>query len=577
MKDLAKGKFRLVVPTWRLAAVAGLMLLVFGLALARAAWLVTAQREFLQRQGEMRFERTIEVPAPRGRLLDRNGVTLADTAPLKSLWADPLHVNAAKSEHYSALAKALGWTVDELDARLKRGGRRFVHLQRFVPPEEAERVLALKIPGVGAITEYRRQYPHGEAVANVIGLTDLDGKGIEGVERGLDGRLQGKAGRFVVVQDRQGRPVREGEWLEPPQPGQDIVLSIDARLQALAYRAVRHAAEKHHAQAAAAVILDVKTGEVLAMANWPSFDPEKRNALDWSRLRNRALTDAYEPGSVIKPILVSLALEKGVVRPDTRIDVQGGVMTVAGHRISDVHGSPRPLTVREIIQKSSNVGTVKIAQMLPAGEIVAHYHRFGFGQRPELPFGAVTPGRVFPAKAIKPIEVATMAYGHGMSASLLQVANAYQAIANDGCRLPPTFLRVESAPSCARHEGVAVISPATARLVREMLASVTEDGGTGTLARVAGYTTAGKTGTARKLENGVYVHKYLASFIGYAPATQPRIVVGVMVDEPSGKAFYGGSVAAPVFAEIVAEALPMLGVMPDADRPVVAEIGRPRS
>jgi cell division protein FtsI (penicillin-binding protein 3) len=574
-RDLAAGTFRLAVPLPRLVVVLGVVGLLLLAIVGRVGWMVTHEREFLQRQGEQRFERLVEVPAARGRLLDRRGVILADSVMTQAIWVDPLRLKEASVEQLEQLAKLLGMTPEQLESSIKSGGRRFAYLKRQAPVELAEAVSARKIPGVGLLPDPRRVYPHRSVVANVIGLTDLDGNGIEGVERGFDALLRGRRGRLVVTQDRQGRPVQEGEWLEAPQPGKDIVLALDLRLQTIALQAVTAAVAEHRAKAGTAVVIDVKTGEVLAMANVPTFDPEFRQNLDWAELRNRAITDSYEPGSVIKPILVALGLERGVVKPETRIDVRGGVIQVAGHAIHDAHASDRPLTVAEIVQKSSNVGVVKIAQMLPAEAVVSHYRRFGFGVRPELPFPGATGGRIFSAKSIKPIELATMAYGHGMSASLLQVASAYQALAYDGCRLPLSFVRVESPPVC--RESDQVVSQATARAVQKMLASVTEEGGTGLKARVVGYSTAGKTGTARKLENGVYVHKYVASFVGYAPASNPRLVVAVMIDEPQGKAYYGGSVAAPVFAEIVRQALPAIGVLPDQPVPFLAERRPPQS
>ncbi|MCX7946009.1 MAG: penicillin-binding protein 2 [Hydrogenophilus sp.] len=566
--DLARETFRLPVPLRRLFGVLAVLGVGLMVMLARAMWLAVAEREFLQHQGELRYERVVKVPAPRGRILDRRGTILADSKPMASVWVDPLEFRArATREQQQALAEALGWSVEVLEQRLRQGGRRFVYVRRFLEEPEAERIASLRIPGVGVLAEPLRTYPQRETVASLVGLTDPDGRGIEGLERGLDSVLTGSPGKRLVVSDRQGNPVREGEWLQPPRAGNDVTLSIDLRVQRVVLEALHRAVESHRAQAAAGVVVDVKTGEVLALANWPTFDPEARETLDWSRVRNRALSDGYEPGSVIKPILVALALERGVVRPDSRVDVRGGSLTIAGHKISDVHASDRPLTVTEVVQRSSNVGVVKIAQLLPAAEVVTHYRRFGFGERPSLPLAGVTAGRLFSPKTIKPIELATMAYGHGMSASLLQVAGAYQAIANDGCRLPLTVLRLESPPRCSEERQV--ISVRTAREVQRMLWAVTEEGGTGVRARVVGYSTAGKTGTARKLEQGVYVHRYVSSFVGYAPASHPRVVVAVMVDEPQGRVYYGGAVAAPVFAEIVAKTLPLLGVSPDQPLQVV--------
>ncbi len=571
--DLALGAFRLAVPLPRLAAVLVAFSLLLAAVLFRAAWLVAAQGDFLQEQGEQRYERVVTVPAPRGRLIDRNGAILAQSVDTHSIWVDPLRWDSVTDDQVEALARLLKTTPQGIWEQIQRGGSRFAYLKRHLSQEVADAVMALRIPGVGVIKEPRRIYPQRELVANVVGLTDIDGKGLEGLERGLEGLLSGRAGKKVWWQDRQGRPIQEGEWLEPAEPGRDIVLALDLRIQTAALQAVKGAVAQYQAKAGSAVVLDAKTGEVLAMANWPTFDPDARSAIDWYELRNRALTDSYEPGSVIKPILVALALEKGVVRPETVIDVRGGVIKVSGFAIHDTHASDRPLTVTEVVQKSSNVGVVKIAQMLDGKAIVHHYRRFGFGERPAVPLSGATPGRLFSVDRLQPVEVATMAFGHGMSASLLQVAGAYQALANDGCRLPISFLRLESRPSCSER----VVSVQTARTIRGMLEKVTEAGGTGVRAQVAGYSTAGKTGTARKVENGVYVHKYVSSFVGYAPAKNPRIVVAVMIDEPQGKGYYGGTVAAPAFAEIVQQALPALGVLPDEPTQVVTGGRTPRS
>ncbi|HCO78090.1 MAG TPA: penicillin-binding protein 2 [Hydrogenophilus thermoluteolus] len=573
--DLAVGTFRLAVPLPRLVFVLSLFGLCVALVVGRAGWLVAAESQFLQAQAEQRYERVVTVPAARGRLLDRNGTILAQSVETHSIWVDPQLWQAASSEQVEALARLLGTTPDAIEAQIARGGSRFAYLKRHLDRRTAEAVLALKIPGVSALQEPKRVYPYRELVATVVGITDIDGNGLEGLERGFDNRLQGHPGKKVLVQDRQGRPVREGEWLVPVQSGEDLILSLDLRIQAAALNAVKDTVTQFQAKGGAAVVLDAKSGEVLAMANWPTFDPEARTELDWNLVRNRAITDSYEPGSVVKPILVALGLEQNVVRPETPIDVRGGVIKVSGFSIRDAHASDRVLTVSEVIQKSSNVGVVKIAQKLDPQALWQHYRRFGFGERPKIPLKGATAGHLFPPQHLKPIEVATMAFGHGMSASLLQVAGAYQALANDGCRLPITFVRLESLPSCSQHQRV--VSARTARTVRAMLEKVTDVGGTGTRAQVAGYTTAGKTGTARKVENGQYVQKYVASFVGYAPATDPRIVVAVMVDEPNvQKGYYGGTVAAPAFAEIVRQALPALGVLPDQPVQVVAESRAPR-
>ncbi|MBI5781930.1 MAG: penicillin-binding protein 2 [Rhodocyclales bacterium] len=563
----------LAVPVWRQRLMAGLLLVLLAALVVRAAYLQGVQREFLQQQGEARYERQIEVPAMRGRVLDRNGQILADSSPVASIWADPAKVREWPAEDFARLARVLGMSTDELDRRLGLGGRRFVYLRRQLPPDQAQPVAQLGLEGVGVVEEYQRFYPQGEAFAQLVGLVDVDGNGIEGLEASLQGMLQGEAGKRLVIQDRRGRVVQDSVWMQRPRDGRDVVLSLDARIQHLAYRALERVVELHQARAGGAVVIDVRTGEILALANWPSYNPNRRTGLDLSEVRNRVVTDIYEPGSVMKPLLVSLALERGKVKPDTLIDIQGGVFRVGNHTIRDSHTGDRALTVSQVIQKSSNVGVAKIALGLDARDLWHHYRAFGFGVRPDLPLPGVASGRMLPSGSLKPIEVATMAYGHGISASLLQLAHAYQAIANDGVMLPLSLIRRDAPPPVSAQRRL--ISPQTAQDVKAMMELVTQAGGTATRAAVGGYRTAGKTGTAHKLENGRYVDKYVASFVGYAPASQPRLVVAVMIDEPKAKSYYGGIVAAPVFAEIVGQVLPGLGVAPDMP-PAVAAAERPR-
>ncbi|MDD3433448.1 MAG: penicillin-binding protein 2 [Tepidiphilus sp.] len=564
----------LAIPVWRQRMVVFSLLCLFAILVLRAAYLQGIQDEFLQQQGEARYERQIEVPAMRGRVLDRNGHILADSSPVASIWADPAKVRQWSHEDLSRLARMLGMSTDELGRRLEKGGRRFTYLRRHLPPDEARPIMSWPQEGVGVVEEYLRFYPQGEAFAQLVGLVDIDGQGIEGLEASLNSSLAGESGKRLVVQDRRGRVVQDSVWVERPRDGRDVVLSLDARIQHIAFRALEQAVARHQARAGGAVVIDVRTGEILALANWPSYNPNRRTGLDLSEVRNRVVTDLYEPGSVMKPLLVALALERGVVKPETPIDIQGGILRVGNHSIRDVHATERALTVSQVIQKSSNVGVAKIALGLDPKDLWRHYRAFGFGTRPDLPLPGVAAGRMLPPDSLKPIEVATMAYGHGISTSLLQLAHAYQAIANDGVMLPLTLMRRDAPPPI--DEMRRILSPQTARQVKAMMELVTQPGGTATRAAVNGYRTAGKTGTAHKLENGRYVEKYLASFVGYAPASQPRLVVAVMIDEPKAKSYYGGAVAAPVFAEIVGQVLPSLGVAPDMPGPTVAAAQRPR-
>ena len=511
--------------------------------------------DFLQRQGEARYARTLDIPATRGRITDRNGVVLAASIPARAIWAIPEDVSAAP-EQLSALARLLQMPLGELKRRLADDDRTFVYLRRQVDTEIADQIAALKLAGIHSTREFKRYYPEGATNAHVIGFTNVEDRGQEGMELAHERLLAGRTGNRRVIKDRLGRVV-EDAWLREPLDGKDLALSIDNRIQYMALAALKSALDKSRAKAGAAIVFDVKSGEVLALANLPSFDPNLRGRLAGDAIRNRVLTDTFEPGSTMKPFSIAAALEAGKVKPDTRIQTAPGRLTIGNRTIGDAHAHGI-LSVEEIVSKSSNVGTAKIALDLPAQTLWDTYTNVGFGQAPRLDFPGAVAGRLRPAKTWRPIEQATISYGHGVSVTLVQLARAYSAFANDGVLVPLTLLKSDVAPSTVR-----ALSPDTARAMRKMLEMAVGPEGTAPLARIPGYRVAGKTGTAYKIKNGQYVSEYVASFVGFAPVSDPRIVVAVMIDEPAG-AHYGGQVAAPVFAQITVNALRTLQIAPDA-------------
>jgi cell division protein FtsI (penicillin-binding protein 3) len=524
---------------------------------ARAVWLQVFSQDFLQQQGESRYARTIELPASRGKIFDRNGVVLASSLPARAIWASPAEFEADPAK-LTKLAKLLEVPVAELRAKLADTERTFVYLRRQVEPEVAEQVAALGIPGVHQLREHKRHYPEGESMAHVVGFTNVEDVGQEGIELAKNAVLTGDAGSRRVIRDRLGRVVEDVGATREPHHGSNLALSIDAKIQYQAFNAVREAVIEHKARAGAAVVLDARSGEILALSNWPTYDPNERGQLSGAQLRNRVITDTFEPGSTMKPFTAALALELGKVHPDTVIDTAPGRLRIGGRTIGDAHPHGA-LTIEQIVQKSSNVGTAKMAlEMLPQ-EMYDFYTALGFGQAPQIGFPGAVAGRVRPYRSWKPIEQATMSYGHGLSVSLLQLARAYSVFTSDGELLPVSMLRVNQPV-----QGTQVISPQTAHAVRRMLELAAGPQGTAPRAQIAGYRVAGKTGTAHKQEDGRYVRKYISSFVGFAPVSDPRVIVAVMLDEPSAGKYYGGVVAAPIFARITGDSLRALRVPPDA-------------
>jgi cell division protein FtsI (penicillin-binding protein 3) len=543
------------LPSWRSKLMLFLLFCAFVALAARAFYLMGGvSTGFLQRQGEARYARTLEIPATRGRITDRNGVVLASSVPAKALWAIPEDVEAS-NEQIGQLARLLGMNAAELKRRLANEDRSFVYLRRQVDTDVADRIAEMKIPGIHSTREFKRHYPEGPTSAHIIGFTNVEDRGQEGIELAHEKLLAGRSGSRRVIKDRLGRIV-EDDWLREPFDGRDIALSIDNRIQYIAQSALREALEKYRAKAGAAVVIDVKSGEILALANLPTFDPNARGRLSGEAIRNRVLTDTFEPGSTMKPFSIVSALEAGKVRPDTRIQTAPGKLTIGDRTIGDAHPHGI-LTVEEVVAKSSNVGTAKIALDLPAQTLWDTYTAAGFGQAPQLGFPGAVAGRLRPARSWRPIEQATISYGHGVSVSLIQLARAYTAFARDGDAVSITLLKQEVLPT-----GVRVMSHETTMAMRRMLEMAVGPDGTAPGARIPGYRVAGKTGTAYKLKNGKYAKEYVASFVGFAPVSDPRLVVAVMVDEPSG-AHYGGIVAAPVFAQITAATLRTLQVAPD--------------
>ena len=545
-------------PPWRSKLLVALVGSAFCVLLGRALYVQVLNPEFFQRQGEIRYARTLTLPASRGRILDRNGLILASSVPAPSLWAIPKDF-AADTAQRRSLSRLLGVTPMELDARLDANPN-FVWLGRQVEDAVANEALALKVKGLHQVREYKRRYPEGEAAAHVVGFTNVEDKGQEGIELAFQKELAGRNGSRRVIKDRLGKVVEDIGDRFAPVDGRDIALSIDSKVQFFAYQRVRDAVIANKAKAGSVVVLDVVTGEVLALANYPSYSPSDRRNLTGGQLRNRALTDTFEPGSTMKPFIVSLALESGRVTPQTVINTAPGRMTITGSTISDAHVYGA-LTVSQVIQKSSNVGTVKMAMTMQPREMWDIFAQVGFGQKPQIAFPGAVTGRLRPYKSWRPIEQATMAYGYGLSTSLYQLARAYTVFAHDGELIPASMLR-----SAEPGPGQRVISAKTAQQIRAMLQLAAGEGGTAPKAQVMGYSVGGKSGTAHKQEGKGYASKkYRSWFVGMAPIGKPRIVVAVMVDEPTAGQYFGGAVAAPVFSEVVQQSLRMMGVAPDLE------------
>lgn len=546
------------ISLWRSRLLIGLLLFWFLALVARSLYLQGLNNAFLRQMGDARYSRVIELTAHRGIITDRNGEPLAISTPVESLWASPSDVEIG-ADKLAKLSALLQMPAPEIRKKFSEDKRDFVYLKRQLPPDQAEEVMKLGVPGVFMQREYRRYYPAGEVTAHLVGFTGVDDNGREGLELAYQNWLGGRPGSRRVIKDRVGHIIEDVESIRAPQEGRPLALSIDRNLQYLAFRELSQAVEQHKAKAGAIVVLDAKTGEVLALANLPTYNPNNREKLNPSAIRNRAITDLYEPGSTMKPFTIAAALDTGKYKPETLIQTAPGTLTIGPATIHDAHPEG-VLSVAQVIQKSSNVGASKIALTLEPSYLWKALHNVGIGTPPRSNFPGEATGKLRPYQTWRPIEQATMSYGHGLSVSLLQLARAYTVFANDGELKPISLLKLDE-PSV----GVQVFSPDTARAVRKMLELVTQPGGTAPQAQVLGYRVAGKTGTAHKLLDGEYApNLYVGSFVGMAPASNPRLIIAVMIDQPSDGNYYGGTIAAPVFSRVMAGALRMLGVPPDA-------------
>lgn len=549
---------QLTLSQWRARILIGLLLAWFVVLLGRAFWLQGLHKDFLRQKGDARYSRVMEMAAHRGKIVDRHGEPLAISTPVESVAASPPDVVASEAQ-LAELAALLKIAPADLRRKLSERNREFVYLKRQLPPELAERVVRLDVPGIFLQREYRRYYPAGEVMAHIIGFTGVDDNGQEGLELVHEQDLAGVPGSRRVLKDRLGHIIEDVGAVKTPRHGRDLPLSIDLKIQYLAHRELAQAIRAHRAKAGAIVVLDAHSGEILALANQPTYNPNKRVKLDRSHTRNRAITDIFEPGSTLKPFTAAAAIEAGAYKPTTRIQTAPGKLKIGPNTIHDAHPHGI-LTVAEVIQKSSNVGSAKMALALDREYLWNLYRELGFGAPPQAGFPGEASGRVRPFASWRPIEQATMSFGHGISVSLLQLARAYMVFANEGELRPLSLIHRQTGAPATR-----VFSRETALAVREMLEMAVQPGGTAPAAQVAGYRVAGKTGTAHKLEGrGYAASKYVSSFVGFAPASNPRLIIAVMIDEPTAGQYYGGLVAAPVFSQVMAGSLRIIGVPPDA-------------
>ncbi len=557
------------VSPWRLRVVALVILPLLLLLVGRLVQLHLFEREFLKHQGDVRTLRVEPIPAHRGMITDRHGEPLAISSPVATLWANPSQL-PQDGPLLNALAKALDESPSRFFSRLNRyAGREFMYLKRQVTPDVAEAVMALKISGVYAQDEYKRYYPAGEVAAHLVGFTNVDEQGQEGLELSWEHWLKATPGRKRVLKDLKGRIVRNLAVLEPPRPGQTLTLSLDMRLQYLAYRELKAVVDQHQAVSGSIILLDARSGEVLAMVNQPAFNPNNRSYLDLSRLRNRALVDVFEPGSVIKPLSVAVALQSGIFKADQLINTAPGRMTLAGQNIRDARNYG-DLTPEGIIVHSSNVGVARMILELPETLLVDYYSELGFGRSTGTGFPGEVSGVLPGGFGISKVSRATLSYGYGLSMTLGQLAQAYMVLADKG-RLHPLSLLKISEPVTQQ-----VFDPQVVADVLKMMEKVVEPGGTGTRAAIKGYRVAGKTGTVHKLgADGYDSGDYLATFAGIAPASDPRLVAVVIIDSPKGQEYFGGQVAAPVFGRVVGHALRILDVPPDDPELVSQEVKKP--
>ncbi len=547
------------LPTWRRRVLLAAVLLGFAALLGRGLYLQSYHKKFLQEKGDARYSRTLVLSAQRGKIIDRHGELLAISSPVESVWASPPDVKIDDTQT-KQIAEILQIEPEIVSKKLVNSERGFVYLKRRISPELAAQVMKVGVPGVYLQREYKRYYPAGDVTAHLVGFTGLDDTGQEGFELAMNSALSGKEGSRRVIKDRSGHIIEDLQAVKVPQDGHDVVLSIDRRIQYLAYRELAKAVELHKAAAGAAIVLDAKTGEVLAMVNVPTYNPNNPINIK-GKTRNRAIVDMFEPGSTMKPVTVAAGLESGQYQPDTKIQTAPGTLKIGPATIHDSHAHGI-LTVAEVIQKSSNVGASKIALTLDKKYMWDTFNQLGFGTKTHIGFPGEAAGQVRNYKTWRPIEQATMSFGNGISVTLLQLARAYTAFANDGELKPVSLLKLQDTPV-----GTQVFSAKTANEMKAMLEMVVLPGGTALKAQILGYRVAGKTGTTHKLgAHGYEKDKYVGSFVGMAPASNPRLIMAIMIDEPNtaGDQYYGGVVAAPVFSAVMADALRMLAIPQDA-------------
>lgn len=552
-----RKKSAIPIPSWRARFVLVLIMLTFLALIGRALQLQGLNNDFLQAQGERRYQQELSLPAIRGKIFDRSGkVVLASSLLVKAIWANPREAARATDAQLTEVGSLLGMSLAEVKRAMSNGGREFAYLKRQVELDDVEKIMALNVPGISTKDEARRSYPEGETVSQIVGITDIDGKGSEGLELAFNASLEGQAGSRKVLRDRLGHVLEDVSEVIPPTHGEDVYLALDAGIQFDVYSALTKAMEENNATAASAVVVDTQTGEILSLVNLPTFDPSQRHTIKPEHTRNRALTDTFEPGSSMKPFTVALALDLKRIGLNTEFHTGNGQYRYKGHTISDVSRNG-VLNAAGILRRSSNIGMTMISEMLASEEMWQVFTALGFGRAPQVGLPGAVSGRLRPWDRWRPIERATMAYGYGMSVSLMQMAQAYTVFARDGDMVSLSLLKRDTKPT-----SVQVFRPEVAHAVRDMLeAAAGPDGAK--LAQVQGYRVAGKSGTARKIVDGRYSKsRYRSSFVGFAPASNPRIVVAVTIDEPKGH-YYGGRVAAPVFADIVASTLRRLDIEPD--------------
>ncbi len=545
--------------TGRLALVSVFFGCVAISLVARAVQLQVFNKEFLNKQADTRHLRTERITAHRGTITDRNGEPLAISTPVDSIWANPRELGPAV-DRLPELARLLGLDPQQLMRRVTRSmDKEFLYLKRHLSPEQAQQVLALKLPGVNVQREYRRYYPAGEVAGHLVGFTDIDDEGQEGLELAFNHWLSGESGAKRVLKDRLGRSVENVESIRPPNHGKDLRTSIDLRIQYLAYRTLKKSIQQYNAESGSIVILDVLTGEILAIVNQPTYNPNDRSQFSAERYRNRAVTDIFEPGSSIKPLVVAAALESGEYRPSSIVDTAPGFVVVGPKKIEDGRNLGR-VSLTTILARSSNVGVTKLAMTLEPDQLWNTMTDFGLGALTSSGFPGESAGLLTHFSHWRPISQATLAYGYGVSVTPLQLAQAYSVLGGEGVLRPVSLVALDE-PA----EGRQVLTRQTAAAVRRMLEEVVRPGGTGTKAAVTGYRVAGKTGTAWKFAAGGYSEdKYISIFAGLAPASEPRLAAVVVIDEPSGELYYGSDVAAPVFADVMTESLRLLAIPPDA-------------